>query len=235
LRSHIGDVSVILADDHPVFLHGLCALVGQTPGFEVMESHIDGVSVLRSIRKFEPKIAVLGLAMSGLSGIEVLKHVESEGIETRVVFLALSATDKDIVAAVTNGAWGIVPKQMSTDAVTDCLAKVAGGERWLPPELVGPAMSREAEWRSESDKIESLLTNRELEISLLVAEGLSNKHIARRVGISEGTVKIHLYNAYRKLGGMNRASLTTLVYRYHRGEPSKPRTELPHTPIPALA
>ena len=76
------------------------------------------------------------------------------------------------------------------------------------------------ERRMENEKFEGLLTNREFEISVLVAEGLSNKHIARRVGISEGRLKIHLCNTYRKLGGMNRASLTSVVDRYRGGQPA---------------
>jgi two-component system nitrate/nitrite response regulator NarL len=163
--------------------------------------------------------------MPGLAGIEVLKQVRKEGLATRIVLLTAAASDVELVAGVTNGAWGILPKELAADAVRDCLTKVAGGESWLPPELIDPAMSREAEWQKENEKIESLLTNRELEVSVLVSEGLSNKHIARHVGICEGTVKIHLYNAYRKLGGLKRASLTDLLTRYHHREPNEMRAE----------
>ncbi|SED81869.1 two component transcriptional regulator, LuxR family [Rhizobiales bacterium GAS191] len=218
-KSGDGEVRVVLADNHPVFLHGLSALLGQMPSFKILETKLDGVSALQSIRKFEPAIAILGISMPGLAGIEVLKQVGKEGLSTRIVLLMAFASDDELVAAITNGAWGILPKEFGADAVTDCVTKVAAGERWLLPELVDPAMSREAQRRMENEKMEGLLTNREFEISVLVAEGLSNKHIAQRVGISEGTVKIHLCNAYRKLGGMNRASLTSLVYRYHGGQP----------------
>jgi two-component system nitrate/nitrite response regulator NarL len=208
-------VGVVLADNHPIFLQGLSALLGQMPSFKVIQIELDGASALRTIRRLEPAIAVLGVSMPGLAGIEVLKQVRKEGLATRIVILTAAASDVELVAAVRNGAWGILPKELAADAVRDCLTKVAGGESWLPPELIDPAMSREAEWQKESEKIESLLTQRELEISVLVSEGLSNKHIARHAGISEGTVKIHLYNAYKKLGGLRRASLTNLLTRYH--------------------
>jgi DNA-binding NarL/FixJ family response regulator len=219
MKADDGEVRVVLADNHPVFLHGLSALLRKISGFKIIEIKLDGVSALQSIRRFEPAIAILGISMSGIGGIEVLKQVEKQGLATRIVLLTAFASDQELVAAVTNGAWGIVPKELAADAVTDCVTKVAAGERWLPRELVDPAMSREAQRRNENKKIEAVLTSREFEISGLVAEGLSNKHIARRVGICEGTVKIHLCNAYRKLGGMNRASLSSIVNRYHGGQP----------------
>jgi DNA-binding NarL/FixJ family response regulator len=219
-RSQIIEVSVLLADEHPLYMHGLCTLLGQmSSGFEIVETHGDGLSALQSIRQFEPRIAVLGVSLPGLNGIELLKHVQEEGLRTRVVLLA--STQKEVAGAVTHGPWGIIPKQMPLGSVTKCLATIAGGERWLPPGLVDQPLRREAKWQNESEKIKSLLTETELQISFLVVEGLSNAHIARRLGICEATVKTELYNAYRKLGGMNRPSLMTLADRHHRSQPAK--------------
>ncbi|MGC1578910.1 MAG: response regulator transcription factor [Beijerinckiaceae bacterium] len=218
-RSQIIEVSVLLADDHPLYVHGLCTLLGQMSGFEIVETHGDGLSALQSIRQFEPRIAVLGISLPGLNGIELLKHVQEEELRTRVVLLA--STQKEVAGAVTHGPWGIITKQMPLGFVTKCLATIAGGERWLPPGLVDQPLRREAKWQNESEKIKSLLTETELQISFLVVEGLSNAHIARRLGICEATVKTELYNAYRKLGGMNRPSLMTLADRHHRSQPAK--------------
>ena len=135
--------------------------------------------------------------------------------------MLLASTQKEVAGAVTHGPWGIITKQMPLGFVTKCLATIAGGERWLPPGLVDQPLRREAKWQNESEKIKSLLTETELQISFLVVEGLSNAHIARRLGICEATVKTELYNAYRKLGGMNRPSLMTLADRHHRSQPAK--------------
>ena len=100
-------------------------------------------------------------------------------------------------------------KDNAAETLIACVEKVSSGERWLPPELIGPAFERQDSRPSSSSAFENL-TRREQEIAILVADGLSNKHIGRRFNISEGTVKIHLHNAYRKLGLSNRTSLAVL-------------------------
>ena len=112
---------------------------------------------------------------------------------------------------VARGAWGLLLKEHALDTLTECLKTVAAGQRWLPEELVAPAIRRAAERRATVGQLERVLTAREYEIAGLIAQGLSNKHIARALAISEGTVKIHLHNMYEKLGGVNRTSLAVLM------------------------
>ncbi|MBV8766449.1 MAG: response regulator transcription factor [Hyphomicrobiales bacterium] len=218
-RAQISRVSILLADDQPVYLHGLCALLCKLSRFNIVEAHVDGISALQSIRQFRPRIAVLGMSLPEFSGIELLKLVQDEGLRTRVVLLA--TTQKEIAAAIRQGPWGIIPKQTPLDCVTKCLSAIAGGERCFPPGLVDHPSRREAKWPNESEKIGALLTEPELQISFLVAQGLSNAHIACRLGVSEAAVKTELYNAYRKLGGLNRPSLMTLADRQHRSLPAR--------------
>ncbi|MBV9976788.1 MAG: response regulator transcription factor [Hyphomicrobiales bacterium] len=220
-RSRVGGISVLLADDHPLYLQGLCAVLGQMAGYEIVGIHGDGLSALHGIRQFQPKVAILGMSIAGLCGIELLKQVQHDGIATRVVLLA--STQKDLAAAITHGPWGLLPKQSQTETVAKCMTSVADGERWCPLGLTDAPLRREAKWQNESEKIKSLLTKSELEVSLLIAEGLSNTSIARRMGISEGTVRNELYNAFRKIGGMNRPSFMTLVDRQQRMQPIKAR------------
>jgi DNA-binding NarL/FixJ family response regulator len=152
--------------------------------------------------------------MPGMTGLEVLEALEDEGLRTRVVLLTASATDSQIASAVGRGAWGIMLKESAGDDLLGCLRGVLAGERYLPPELVSPALAREAERQAATERVEDLLTAREREIATLVAEGLSNKQIARQVNISVGTVKIHLHNAYQKLGIPNRTALATWAARH---------------------
>jgi two-component system, NarL family, nitrate/nitrite response regulator NarL len=206
-------VTVVLADDHPIVLNGLKGLLSSDPRFDVAATFSNGKDALQGLRQLEPTLAVLDICMPGLTGVEVLKSVEDDGLGTRVVFLTATATDEQIVEAVSHGAWGIMLKDAAADALVDCLSSVVDGERWLPPELVSAALAREASRRENSEQLKHLLTTREREIAMLVADGLSNKEIARRSSISEGTVKIHLHNAYQKLGVANRTSLAGLARR----------------------
>jgi len=206
-------LSVMIADDHPIVLLGLDGLLRASERFEVVSVSFNGLDALDALRNIEPDLAVLDICMPGLTGLQVLQHVEHEGLRTRIVFLTASATDDQILTAVTHGVWAIMLKDAAADSLVNCLENVAMGERWLPPELVSPALSREVDRLNETERLDNVLTAREREISILVADGLSNKEIARRTNIAEGTVKIHLHNAYQKLGLSNRTSLAGLAQR----------------------
>ena len=202
---------VMLADDHPIVLGGLRVLLQAEPGVEIVAAVPDGATALAMIRAHEPEIAVLDIYMPQLTGLDVLDAIERDGLATRVVLLAGSASDEQIATAVERGAWGLLLKESAPGTLMECLKTVAAGQRWLPEELVAPAIRRAAERRATDVRPERVLTAREYEIARLIARGLSNKHIARALTIAEGTVKIHLHNMYEKLGGVNRTSLAMLV------------------------
>src|SRR3954447_19012457 len=206
-----GAVRVVLADDHPIVLGGLRALLQAEAGVEIVAAVPDGASALAVIRAHEPHIAVLDINMPRLSGLDVLEALEQDGLATRVVFLTGSASDEQIATAVERGAWGFLLKEHALDTLVQCLRTVAAGQRWLPDEVVAPAIRRATERREKDVQLARVLTAREYEIAGLVAQGLSNKHIAHALDISEGTVKIHLHNTYEKLGGANRTSLAVLA------------------------
>src|SRR3954462_7874195 len=150
-------------------------------------------------------------------GLYVLESLEQDGLATRVIFLTGTATDEQLAAGVERGAWGFLLKEHALDTLVQCLRTVAAGRGWVPGEVVAPAIRRATERREKDVQLARVLTAREYEIAGLVAQGLSNKHIARRLIISEGTVKIHLHNTFEKLGGVdriwsvNRTSLAVLM------------------------
>ena len=202
---------VVLADDHPIVLTGLRALLQPEPGVEIVAAAPDGGTALKLIRAHEPDIAVLDIDMPQLTGLDVLEALEADGSATRVVVLTGSASDEQIATVVERGAWGLLLKESAPGMLMECLTAVAGGQRWLPEELVAPAVRRATERRERDGQLERVLTAREHEIAGLVAEGLSNKHICRRLAISEGTVKVHLHNMYEKLQISNRTVLAALM------------------------
>src|SRR3954452_9995908 len=202
---------VVLADDHPIVLGGLGALLLAERGVEIVAAALDGATALAMSRAHEPEIAVLDIYMPRLTGLDVLDAIERDGLATRVVLLTGSASDEQIATAVERGAWGLLLKESAPGTLIACLKTVAAGQRWLPEELVAPAIRRAAERRATDVWPERMLTAREYEIARLVAQGLSNKHIAHALAISEGTVKIHLHNTYEKLGSVNRTSLAVLM------------------------
>jgi two-component system nitrate/nitrite response regulator NarL len=208
-------ISVALADDHPAILLGVAELLRSHPDLNVVAACSNGTAVMQAIRQLTPTVAVLDFFMPGLNGLEVLANMSAERSVTKSVFLTATATDKQLLAAVARGAKGIVLKETALDELVQCIRVVAGGREWLPPSLIDAAFEREAARQSVSTHLAQSLTCRERQIVLLVAEGLSNKEMCRRLGLSEGTVKIHLHNIYEKVGVNNRTALASMAVAGH--------------------
>jgi DNA-binding NarL/FixJ family response regulator len=200
--------TIVLADDHPLVLRGLAQLIAGRPQFAIASTATDGDAAIADIRRYAPDVAVLDVNMPKSSGLDVLRAVVAERLATRVVFLTASLTDERILQAVNLGIYGIVLKDSAPETLLDCLDQVVAGGRWFAPDLVQAAEKREiARQRNSRGPIEAL-TTREAEVMRLVISGLSNKQVARQLALSEGTVKIHLHNVYRKLNLGSRTALT---------------------------
>jgi DNA-binding NarL/FixJ family response regulator len=200
--------TVALADDHPLVLRGLAQLIATRPQFEIVATATDGNAAIDDIRRHAPDVAVVDVNMPKLSGLDVLRAAVTERLATRIVFLTASLTDERMLQAVNLGIYGIVLKDSAPESLLDCLDQVIAGGRWLAADLVQSALMREtARRRTGRGPIEAL-TTREAEVMRLVTSGLSNKQVARQLALSEGTVKIHLHNVYRKLNLGSRTALT---------------------------
>lgn len=211
--------SVLIADDHPIVLGGLRALIDSDPGFQVVATAENGEEALGKIEQFVPDLAVLDLNMPRQSGLEILSRVGQVGLTTQIVILAAAATDAQIHDIVGAGARGLLFKESAPRVLMDCLKIVAGGGVWLPPgteQIVSRLQERSRAWQFRMQS----LTSRELELVRLVNSGCSNKEIAYTLQLSEGTVKVHLNNIFRKLNVSTRFELTSLARQTERAEPS---------------
>jgi DNA-binding NarL/FixJ family response regulator len=206
--------TILVADDHPLILRGLSDLIRGDPNLEVLATCTDGLTAFEQIRKYRPAIAVVDQNMPEMSGLDILMETKAAGLPTRVVLLTADIGDADIVSAVFGGVDGLVMKNAAPDTLVDCLREVASGRRWLPSYTVAVAIDRETERRNRACDLFRLLTHREREIVALASRGLSNKEIARSLGIAEGTAKIHLNSIYSKLNVASRASLLAAVGEY---------------------
>ena len=204
-------ISVVLADDHPVVLHGIVSLLGAHSDLKIVAGCSDGSAAAEAIRKYSPDVAVLDLAMPGLNGLDILSAVAAERAATKIVFLTATVTEKQILTAIACGAEGVMLKDAAPNDLIRCVRDVAAGRRWYPAEIVHAALERQTERAPQGELIDEGLTPREREVVKLVSGGLSNKEVGRRLGLSEGTIKIHLHNIYGKLGVSNRTGLTALA------------------------
>jgi DNA-binding NarL/FixJ family response regulator len=198
-------IRLVLADDHPIVLEGLRQLLAAEAGFAVLAACADGEEALRAVREHRPDVLVLDLHMPKVDGLAVLRQLRAESLSTRVVILTASLADHNVLEAVRLGARGLVLKEMASELVVRCVRTVHAGGEWLERGLV----RREA----GAEEVARVLTPREIEIVRLVARGGRNKVIARELGITEGTVKIHLHNIYEKLGIESRTELALYAQR----------------------
>ena len=205
-----GKVTVYVADDHPIYREGLVGALKLHPELEIVGEASDGATALEQIRDLQPDVAVLDLAMPGMSGFEVLNGIQSEGLDTRVVVLSASTDSEAVFRAVAEGAVAYVPKESSRDEVSAAILAASRGEVLLSPGVQGGLAS---EIRSRGQSSGPALTARESEVLKLTAEGLSAPEIGFRLQVSSATVKAHMEAAYEKLGVTDRAGAVAEAMR----------------------
>ena len=203
---------IIVIDDHTLFREGLQSLLGRH-GIEVVASVSDGQEGIRLAQDLQPDIVLLDMRMPGISGLEVLKQFQHLKFEPPVVMLTTSGDERDLVEALRNGAKGYLLKDMEPDNVVAALREIIRGETVVAPNLtqvLAKVVKGEDPLEPELSPLNNL-TPREREILSLLAEGQSNKVIARNLGISDGTVKLHVKAILRKLNIHSRVEAAVIA------------------------
>jgi two-component system nitrate/nitrite response regulator NarL len=203
--------SVVIADRHPVVLQGLANVLGAESSLKIVASCRDGTACLEAIRHLLPDIAIVDISMPGLTGLEILAIANAENLSTRLVFFTASVEDHELVMLAAAGAYGVLLKDVGPEILLQSLRQVAEGQRLLPLSSSNQFLAKAQENIAIAENVLAVLTDREHEIMRLVSEGLSNKAIARRLNISDGTIKVHLHHIYQKLEINNRTVLAALA------------------------
>jgi DNA-binding NarL/FixJ family response regulator len=203
-------VRVVLADDHPIVLGGLEQLFESEPGFEVLATAATGAEALEAVRLHKPDVLVLDLRMPDKTGIDVLRELRAERSPTRVVILTASASD-DVLEAIRMGVEGVVLKDMATQLLVRCVRAVHAGNKWIEKVLATRALDSLLARQSGERGAVAALTRRELEVARLIAQGFSNKAVAAKLSITEGTAKLHVHHVYEKLGLDGRMALARFL------------------------
>lgn len=190
-------MKVFLADDHPIFRKGLTRAFDSAEGLELIGTASDGEEALAMLVDNPPDIAVLDIGMPKLDGIEVLEKMRAAGLTTKVIFLTGSEHDAVVYKAMQQGARGYVLKTIDWDDLMDIVRRVGNGETVIAPEIVSLLAGH---IEGQGNKRPPSLSQRELEVLKLLAEGYSQAEIAQDLGIEFTTVRSHLRNLYRKLG-----------------------------------
>jgi two-component system, NarL family, nitrate/nitrite response regulator NarL len=203
---------VLLIDDHTLFREGLQELLGRR-GIETVGAVGDGETGIRLARELEPDVILLDMRMPGMNGLEVLRRLRQAGLRMPVVMLTTSTEEQDLVECLRNGAQGYLLKEMDPGDLVNALEDIMGGKTVVAPQLA-QLLARVVQGQTGTEEEPNpfdVLTPRESEILGLLAEGQSNKVIARNLGISDGTVKLHVKAILRKLGVHSRVEAAVLA------------------------
>jgi DNA-binding NarL/FixJ family response regulator len=195
-------IGVLTVDDHRVVRAGLAAFLATEPGLGVAGEARDGREALAQYAALRPDVVLMDLRMPGMDGVAATRAIRAADPQARVVVLTMYEGDVDIHRALAAGATGYLLKDVPAAELVQAIRNAAAGRRALPA-AVARAL---ADFTPRAD-----LTAREVEVLRLVAKGLQNSEVARLIGRTTGTVKVHLKHIFQKLGTEDRTGAVTVA------------------------
>jgi DNA-binding NarL/FixJ family response regulator len=196
-------MKILIADDHPVFLSGLCELINSEKQMEIVGEANDGQEAINLVKKLKPDMVIMDINMPGINGIEATKEILSIAENTKVLALSIHSDRQFVKEMLDAGADGYLLKNNAPEELLKAIETVNNGDMYLCPGVTRAALSKDepeliGSVQDSEDDHESI-SIREREILKLLAEGLRNKEIAEKFFISPLTVKSHIYHLYKKL------------------------------------
>ncbi|HHH47472.1 MAG TPA: response regulator [Gammaproteobacteria bacterium] len=214
---------VLLIDDHTLFRLGLKNLLERSD-IDVVGAASTGHEGLKIVHEADPDVVLLDMRMPDMDGLSVLKKLREDGVEAPIAMLTTSSEERDLVESLRNGAQGYLLKDMDPEDLVAALRRIVDGETVVTPQLAGTlarALTGKIEEPEEETPL-SELTPRETEIIEHLAEGQSNKVIARELGITDGTVKLHVKAILRKLNVRSRVEAAVIAVEQGLGRRRPP-------------
>ena len=207
---------VLLVDDHDLFRTGLRNLLEEQGDVQIVGECDNGTDALRGVRELAPDVVVMDLNMPGISGVEATRQIAMVAPLTRVVVLTISDQDSDVMDAIIAGACGYLLKDASISELVQGIQAAAVGESLVSPTIASKVLQRvraSSSSQRDADVIRSELSDREIEVLKLIANGKDNAMIAGELHISPKTVKNHISNILMKLQIENRIQAAVYAVR----------------------
>lgn len=198
-------IRILIVDDHLVVREGLKGMLISQPDFDVVGEASDGAAAVAQVLQLQPDVVLMDLRMPDTDGVSAIKSLQALNVKSHILVLTTYDTDADIVAAIAAGATGYLLKDTPRGELYRAVRATAQGKSVLAPTVASRMMEQLRAPARDS------LTGREIEVLQQVARGASNKETARRLHISEATVKTHLIHIYAKLDVNDRTSAVTVA------------------------
>nr|KKD30246.1 transcriptional regulator NarL [Pantoea sp. 3.5.1] len=208
--------TLLLIDDHPMLRNGLKQLIALDERLEVVAEAGNGIEGVALAQQHDPDLILLDLNMPGLNGLDTLSRLREISLSGRVVVFSVSDDEEDVVTALKRGADGYLLKDMEPEALLKALHQAAAGQTVLSETLTPILVARLREDRPAPARDINQLTRRERDILQLISAGMTNKAIARKLGISESTVKVHVKYLLKKMNLKSR--LEAAVWALQSGQ-----------------
>jgi DNA-binding NarL/FixJ family response regulator len=195
-------ILVLVADDHAIVREGLQALISRAPDMKVVGEAANGLEAVDHSVRQKPDVALIDLRMPELDGIHAIATIREKAPEVRTIILTTFSGDDDIYRALRAGAKAYLLKDSPREELLSCIRAVAQGNTWISPQAAAHLTARIGQ---------GSLTDRELEVLQWMASGKSNKEIAVKLDISEGTIKVHVSHILRKFGVTGRTEAVAMA------------------------
>jgi len=199
-----GTIRVLVVDDHPLLRQGVTAVLQDEPDVEVVAEAASGREAVAAFEKHRPDVTLMDLQMPDVSGVDAIAEIRSRFPSARIVALTTYKGDVSALRALRAGAVGYLLKSQVLTELVEAIRVVHGGGRRIPPEVSAELTSHLGE---------DALSEREIQVLRLVAQGNSNKRVAAELGITEDTIKAHMSSIISKLGANDRTHAVTIALR----------------------
>jgi DNA-binding NarL/FixJ family response regulator len=217
-------VTVVVADDQAAVREGLVLLLGTLPGITVVGQAEDGAAAVQTVAATDPQVVLMDLNMPRLGGVEATRRIRADHPQTQVVVLTTYSDDESIIGALQAGALGYLTKDATRAEIGRAVLAAAAGQAVLDPAVQQRlllAAARAPAPQPDQDHDPDELTPRESDVLRLIAEGKSNREIARALYVSEATVKTHVNRIFAKTGSRDRTQAVRYAYTHGYANPAR--------------
>lgn len=201
------NIRLLISDDHPVVRAGLIGMLSGEKNFEVVGEATNGSEAVALANRLKPDVVLMDLRMPEMDGVEAISRIKDQHPEINILVLTTYESDADVLRALERGATGYMLKDAPREDIFEAIRATAEGKSPLAPDVAARLVQRVRE------PVDELLSTREIEILELIAGGASNKDIAKKLWISDTTVKSHVLHIFNKLEVTDRTAAVTVALR----------------------